>query len=641
MYHLAIFAPFVGFLIAGLLGRVIKDRGSQFVTCTLMGLSTVFCWFIFLEVVLEHKETSIILFKWIEVGALSVSWVVKYDSLSTLMLAVVTSVSFLVHIYAIGYMEKDLSIPRFMAYLSLFTFMMLVLVSADNLLQLFFGWEGVGLTSYLLIGYWFDHEPANAAAMKAFIVNRVADVGFVLALGAIFMTFGTFDIGHILANAATLQSHTFSMFGSDLPAIEVICILLFIGAMGKSAQLGLHTWLPDAMEGPTPVSALIHAATMVTAGVYLIMRLSVLFELAPFARDIIAIVGALTAFFAGTIALTQTDIKRVIAYSTCSQLGYMFVALGVSAYSAAMFHLVTHAFFKALLFLGAGAVIHAFSEEQDMRKMGGVWKEIPLTYVMMWIGSLALVGMPFFAGYYSKELILSSVWLAHSSSGNFALIMALIAIFITAFYSWRLLWMTFHGQPHADERVMAHLHEAPQTMTLPMLICAAASIFGGYILTKLGWFNEGAQSFWNKSIALPLSPEMITTAPHWIASTAKLAGVAGIIIAILFYSSLKKIPTLLTANFSIIYKFFVNKWYFDELYNLLFIRTTLQAGLFFARKIDMAVIDVYGPNGAAKLVQRLSKYLSRFQSGYIDTYAFMVIVGFTVLMMWYLFEIIH
>ncbi|MBL0942493.1 MAG: NADH-quinone oxidoreductase subunit L, partial [Alphaproteobacteria bacterium] len=633
MYHLAIFAPFLGFLIIGLMGRVIDDRMSQFITCTLMILSTVFCWFIFSEVIFEHKEARFILFKWIEVGNLSVSWAIKYDSLSTLMLAVVTTVSFLVHVYSIGYMEKDLSIPRFMAYLSLFTFMMLMLISADNLLQLFFGWEGVGLTSYLLIGYWFDHEPANDAAMKAFIVNRVADVGFVLALGIIFMTFGTFDIDYILATASSLQSHTVLMFGFDLPAIEVICIFLLIGAMGKSAQLGLHTWLPDAMEGPTPVSALIHAATMVTAGIYLIVRLSVLFELAPFAREMITVIGALTAFFAASIALTQHDIKRVIAYSTCSQLGYMFVALGVSAYSTAIFHLVTHAFFKALLFLGAGAVIHAFSEEQDMRKMGGVWKEIPLTYVMMWIGSLALVGMPFFAGYYSKELILSSAWLSHSSSGNFALTLTLITIFMTGFYSWRMLWMAFHGQPHADERVMAHLHEAPLTMTLPMLVCAIASIFGGYILTKLSWFNEGAQGFWNKSIALPISFEMISIAPHWIGSTAQLLGGVGILVAILFYSFFMKIPSLITSIFSISYKLIVNKWYFDELYKLIFIRPALQTGLFFARKGDIAVIDGYGPNGAARLVQRGSKYLSRFQSGYIDTYAFMIIVGFTTLML--------
>lgn len=638
MYHLAIFAPFLGFLLAGLIGRVIGNRMSQFITCTLMGLSTVFCWFIFSEVIFEHKEANLILFKWIEVGTLSVSWTIKYDSLSTLMLTVVTSVSFLVHIYSIGYMEKDLSIPRFMAYLSLFTFMMLLLLSADNLLQLFFGWEGVGLTSYLLIGYWFDHEPANAAAMKAFIINRVADVGFVLALGAIFLTFGTFDISHILENASSLQNHTFLMFGFDLPAFEVICIFLLIAAMGKSAQLGLHTWLPDAMEGPTPVSALIHAATMVTAGIYLIARLSVLFELAPFAREVITVVGAFTAFFAGSIALTQNDIKRVIAYSTCSQLGYMFIALGVSAYSTAIFHLVTHAFFKALLFLGAGAVIHAFSEEQDLRKMGGVWKEIPLTYVMMWIGSLALVGMPFFAGYYSKELILSSIWLSHSTSGSVALSLGLITIFMTAFYSWRMLWMAFHGQPHADERVMAHLHEAPLTMTLPMLVCAIASIFGGYILTKLSWFNEGAQGFWKQTIALPLSSEMISTAPHWIASTAQLLGGVGILVAILSYSSLMKIPSLFTSNFSIIYNLIMNKWYFDELYTLIFIRPALQVGQFFARKGDIAVIDVYGPNGAAKLVQRASKYLSRFQSGYIDTYASMIILGFTALMLLYLFK---
>lgn len=639
MYHLAIFAPFLGFLIVGTMGYVLSDRASQFITCALMGLSTVFCWFIFSETVFDHKLTRIILFKWIDVGALSVSWGIKFDSLSALMLAVVTGVSFLIHIYSIGYMKKDPSVARFMAYLSLFTFMMLVLVGADNLLQLYFGWEGVGLASYLLIGFWFDHEPANAAAIKAFVVNRIADVGFVLALGAIFMMFGTFDIENILANAAPLAGNTFSIFGYELPAIEVICVLLVIGAMGKSAQFGLHIWLPDAMEGPTPVSALIHAATMVTAGVYLVVRLSALFELAPFARDMMAIVGALTAFFAGTVALTQNDIKKVIAYSTCSQLGYMFMALGVSGYSAAMFHLVTHAFFKALLFLGAGAVIHAFSEEQDMRKMGGVWQDIPLTYAMMWIGSLALTGIPFFAGYYSKELIFSSMWLSSAQSGQFAFGVALITVFLTAFYSWRLLWMTFHGKPRADERVMAHLHEAPRSMIFPMLVLSMASIFGGYLIEKLGWFNQNAAAFWSKAVALPLSPEMISLAPRWIPFAAAFGGLAGIVLAISFYSFLKQAPTLIAHYFAGIYRFLLYKWRFDELYDAIFVRPVLRIGNFFWRYGDEGLIDTYGPDGAAAVVQRFSKRLSRFQNGYIDTYAFVIIAGFSALMVWRLLKI--
>jgi NADH-quinone oxidoreductase subunit L len=453
----AVFSPLIGFVLSGTIGQRLGKQASQFITCGLMFFSTLLACNIAYNVIHLGHEEAVTLLTWIDVGDINVSWALKADVLSSVMMVVVTVVSLCVHIYSIGYMEHDESVPRFMAYLSLFTFMMLMLVTADNLLQLFFGWEGVGLTSYLLIGYWYSKNSANAAAIKAFLMNRVGDLGLVLGLGLIWMTFDSFDISIILKEAPNVAKNHFSFFGFEVPTLELICVFLFIGAMGKSAQLGLHTWLPDAMEGPTPVSALIHAATMVTAGVFLMVRMSPMLELAPIAREIITIVGASTAFFAGTIALTQFDIKRVIAYSTCSQLGYMFFAIGVSAYSAAMFHLVTHAFFKALLFLGSGSVIHALSDEQDMRKMGGIWKYIPQTYAMMWIGSLALAGIPFFAGYYSKDLILEATWLSGSWTGKYALILGLASVFMTAFYSWRLLWMTFHGEPRANEQVMGHI----------------------------------------------------------------------------------------------------------------------------------------------------------------------------------------
>jgi NADH-quinone oxidoreductase subunit L len=422
----AVFSPLLGFLMAGTIGQRLGKQASQFITCGLMFFSTLLACNIAYNVAGLGHEEAVTLFTWLDVGDIKVSWALKADTLSAVMMVVVTVVSLCVHIYSIGYMEHDDSVPRFMAYLSLFTFMMLMLVTSDNLIQLFFGWEGVGLTSYLLIGYWYSKDSANAAAIKAFLMNRVGDLGLVLGLGLIWMTFETFDFSTILGDAQGYRHSQFLLFGWSVPTLEVICIFLFFGAMGKSAQLGLHTWLPDAMEGPTPVSALIHAATMVTAGVFLMVRMSPMLELAPVAREVITIVGASTAFFAGTIALTQFDIKRVIAYSTCSQLGYMFFAIGVSAYSAAMFHLVTHAFFKALLFLGSGSVIHAMSDEQDMRNMGGIWKYIPQTYAMMWIGSLALAGIPFFAGYYSKDLILEATSISNSWTGQYALILGMV-----------------------------------------------------------------------------------------------------------------------------------------------------------------------------------------------------------------------
>jgi len=466
MYSLAIFLPLIGAVIAGFFGRRLGDKGSQLVTSGLVILSAVISVIAFIDVAMMGNPFTVDLATWISSGTFEARWALRFDTLTAVMLVVVTLVSSCVHVYSIGYMHHDHSIPRFMAYLSLFTFAMLMLVTADNLLQLFFGWEGVGVCSYLLIGFWYDRPSANAAAIKAFVVNRVGDFGFALGIVGCYLLFDSIAFETIFREAPAMAQASLTFIGIEFPALEIICFLLFIGAMGKSAQLGLHTWLPDAMEGPTPVSALIHAATMVTAGVFLVARMSPVFEYAPETLGFITFIGAATAFFAATIGLTQTDIKRVIAYSTCSQLGYMFFACGVSAYPAAIFHLMTHAFFKALLFLGAGSVIHAMSDEQDMRKMGGIWRHIKKTYILMWIGSLALAGLPFFAGFFSKDIILESAFASGSTIGTLAFVLGILAACMTAFYSWRLLFMTFHGEPQADEKVMAHVHESPPALPL-------------------------------------------------------------------------------------------------------------------------------------------------------------------------------
>ncbi|MDX1541646.1 MAG: NADH-quinone oxidoreductase subunit L, partial [Geminicoccaceae bacterium] len=451
-----VFFPLLGAIIAGLFGRLIGDRPSQLVTCGGMALSALCSWIV-LAGVAGTEGYQVSLLTWIQSGTFEADWVLRVDPLAAIMMFTVSTVSALIHVYSIGYMAHDPSIPRFMSYLSLFTFFMLILVTADNFLQLFFGWEGVGLVSYLLIGFWYTRPSANAAAIKAFLVNRVGDFGFMLGIATVYLVFDSVDFDTVFAAAPEVANTQIAIFGGTFDTLTVACILLFIGAMGKSAQLGLHTWLPDAMEGPTPVSALIHAATMVTAGVFLVVRCSPLFEYSPFALGFVTFIGASTALFAATIGLVQNDIKRVIAYSTCSQLGYMFFAAGVSAYSAAIFHLYTHAFFKALLFLGAGSVIHAMSDEQDMRRMGGIWRRVPITYAVMWIGSLALAGIPFFAGYFSKDLILEAAWASHSAFASYAFLLGIVAATLTAFYSWRLLFMTFHGEPRASAEVMSHV----------------------------------------------------------------------------------------------------------------------------------------------------------------------------------------
>ncbi|MBT5178443.1 MAG: NADH-quinone oxidoreductase subunit L, partial [Rhodospirillaceae bacterium] len=508
MYLAAVFLPLIGAIIAGVLAFAKHgaedrgpglDRAAQWVTSGAMLLAAVAAIFALMDIVSGGNTQAVEIFTWIDSGSLEFSWELRSDTLSIVMVTMVTVVSSMIHVYSIGYMGHDPGIPRFMGYLSLFTFFMLMLVSANNLVQLFFGWEGVGLASYLLIGFWYDRPAANAAAIKAFVVNRVGDFGFALGIFATFMLFDSVSFDTIFGLAGEKTVATMQVFGGEFHALTVICLLLFVGAMGKSAQLGLHTWLPDAMEGPTPVSALIHAATMVTAGVFMVARLSPLFEQSEIALNVVVIVGASTAIFAATIGCVQNDIKRVIAYSTMSQLGYMFFALGVSAYSAGMFHLITHAFFKALLFLGAGSVIHAMSDEQDMRKMGGLYKLIPVTYVLMWIGSLALAGIWPFAGFFSKDIVLEAAFAANTGVGQYAFWLGIVAAFLTAFYSWRLLIMTFHGTSRADEVTLAHVHESPKVMLIPLAVLALGAIFAGFALFTF-FVGEAAPEFWGNSL---------------------------------------------------------------------------------------------------------------------------------------------
>lgn len=631
MYYMAIFPPLFGAFIVGLFGRFLGNRLSNFVTCVLMGLACLSAWFVFVDIGLQGNELRLPLFTWIDVGDLVVNWSLQYNPLTVTMVAVVTTVSFLVHVYSIGYMAHDDSIPRFMAYLSLFTFAMLMLVTADNMFQLFFGWEGVGVCSYLLIGFWYEKPSANAAAIKAFVVNRVGDLGLVLGIGALYFIFGTVEINPILQAIPDHTDVVFSFMGHSFNALEVTGLLLFIGAMGKSAQIGLHTWLPDAMEGPTPVSALIHAATMVTAGVFLVVRFSPLYDVTPFARDVITFVGATTALFAGTVALTQNDIKRVIAYSTCSQLGYMFFATGLGAYGIAIFHLVTHAFFKALLFLGSGAVIHAMSDEQDMRNMGGIWRLIPTTYTLMWIGSLALAGIPFFAGYYSKDAILASAWLSGTSMGGYAYVLGIGAAFLTALYSWRLLFMTFTGKARADERVMSHVHEPGVSMQLPLFVLAFGALFSGFIGNP--YFLDA--DFWGNSlvfrdVAMAHLPFVIHYLPAFV-------GGIGVLVAYYFYVRKTKLPKLLAKRFQGLYAFSLHKWYFDELYDRIFVRSTLSTGAHLWEKGDEKTIDAYGPNGVADLTIKLSNRTSQMQTGYVYHYAFVMILGMVLLLFWFIF----
>ena len=640
MVYLIVFLPLLGSIIAGFWGRRLGDKISLYLTSSLLLISMTLSWITFWQLSSNHVDKVYPLMEWMNVGDFSIVWSLRHDMLSAVMMIVITTVSAMVHIYSIGYMSHDNSKPRFMSYLSLFTFAMLMLVTSDNLIQLFFGWEGVGLASYLLIGFWYHKPSAHTAAMKAFIVNRVGDFGFILGIIAIYSVFGSLYFDEIFSDVEGLHKLSIVMLGFKINVIELIAILFFIGAMGKSAQIGLHTWLPDAMEGPTPVSALIHAATMVTAGVFLVCRMSPLLEFAPFALNVITVVGAMTAIFAATIGLTQFDIKRVIAYSTCSQLGYMFFAAGVSAYPASMFHLTTHAFFKALLFLGAGSVIHAMSDEQDMRKMGGIWKKIPVTYALMWVGSLALAGIPFFAGYYSKDLILEAAWAASSNSGYFAFWLGCLAAFLTAFYSWRLLLLTFHGDFNSSKEVLDHVHESPIVMLIPLFVLAFGAIFSGwYFYNDFVGYNW--KEFWGDSILISEKHKAFKLAhyvPLWVKYLPIFLAILGILCAYLFYILNPNLPKILSKKFSPIYNLFYNKWYFDELYDYFFVKSFIKFGNFFWKKGDEGTIDRFGPNGISNLVKNISSKSIIIQSGYIYHYAFAMLIGLVVLITWLLMD---
>jgi len=636
--------PLIGALVAGLGNRKIGDHAAQWITSILMLVSCALAWMVFFDVTMGGHPRTTQLFTWFDVGVFKADWALRVDQLSAVMLIVVTTVSAMVHVYSIGYMHHDKSIPRFMAYLSLFTFCMLMLVTADNFMQMFFGWEGVGLCSYLLIGFWFDRPSANAAAIKAFVVNRVGDFGFALGIMGVFMLFGSVDFSTVFAAVPDKVGQTFHFLGMDLDVMTTLCLLLFVGAMGKSAQLGLHTWLPDAMEGPTPVSALIHAATMVTAGVFMVCRLSPMFEYAPLAKDVVAIVGASTAFFAATVGLTQNDIKRVIAYSTCSQLGYMFFAAGVGAYGAAMFHLFTHAFFKALLFLCAGSVIHAMSDEQDMRRMGGVWKLIPVTYALMWIGNLALAGIGIpglygFAGYYSKDIILESAYAAHTPVGQYAFWLGIAGAVMTAFYSWRLIFLTFHGKTRSEEKVFAHVHESPVIMLAPLVVLAAGALLSGILFYDY-FVGEKMHEFWGGAIFFAPSNEVPHAAhavAEWVGLLPLAMGLIGIGMAFFLYIVRSDLPGKIASASGAIYRFLLQKWYFDELYEVLFVRAAKKIGEALWRGGDIAIIDGLGPDGIALVTRNLAQRASRLQTGYVYHYAFAMLIGIVGLLTWYVF----
>ncbi len=630
IYAVAVFAPLFGALIAGLLGRAIGDRAAIGVSITGMIVAAICGPLACFQLVGGATEPGIVpVATWIDVGHFHVLWALRYDVLSAAMVAMVSFIAMLIHVYSIGYMAHD-SYPRyrFFAYLSLFTFAMLMLVTADNLIQLFFGWEGVGLCSYLLIGYWYDRPSACAAAIKAVIVNAIADLPFTVGFALIFMTFGSVEFATIFPAVAVHQPDTYALLGSTFPTLEVIGVLLFIGAMGKSAQLFLHVWLPDAMEGPTPVSALIHAATMVTAGVFLMARMSPLMEYAPFALGIVTIVGASTALFAATVGCVQNDIKRVIAYSTCSQLGYMFVAAGVGAFQASIFHLITHAFFKALLFLSAGSVIHAMSDEQDMRKMGGLGRLIPWTCTVMWIGSLSIAGIPPFAGYYSKDAIVSAAYAAGTGVGTYGFICTVLAAFLTAFYSWRLLFMTFHGKPRADHHVMEHVHESPWVMRVPLVLLAIGAVIAGKVL-DVTFIGDGWQAFWRGSIFVSANNHVLAAieqVPVWVDYSPLIVGLAGIALACLMYIVSPLLPHRVATAFPGIYQFLLNKWYFDELYDRIFVQPVFWLAGSLWKVGDVTLIDGV-PNGLAELATDASRQTVKLQTGNLAVYAFSMLIG--------------
>jgi NADH-quinone oxidoreductase subunit L len=615
------------------------SRAAELITTILLIVAAALSWWTLVDVGFEHHDARVALFPWITSGDLQVSWSLRVDTLTAVMLVVVNTVSSLVHLYSIGYMDEDPNRPRFFGYLSLFTFAMLMLVTADNLVQLFFGWEGVGLASYLLIGFWYQKPSANAAAIKAFVVNRVGDFGFALGIFAIFMLIGSTDFETIFGAAPGLAGKTIDFFGWHADALTLICLLLFMGAMGKSAQFLLHTWLPDAMEGPTPVSALIHAATMVTAGVFMVARLSPLFELAPTAQAFVMFIGATTAFFAATIGLVQNDIKRIVAYSTCSQLGYMFVAMGAGAYSVGMFHLFTHAFFKALLFLGSGSVIYAMHHEQDIRNMGGLWRKIPYTFGVMTIGTLALTGFPMFAGYFSKDAIIESAYASHNPFATYAYLATVVAAGLTSFYSWRLIFKTFFGEPH-DEQHYEAAHESPIWMLIPIGVLAVGSILSGFPFKELFASPHGVEEFFRDSVKMnPHILEDMEQMPHLLGYLPFLMMIGGLLVSYIFYIRRPYLPVELARQQPLLYQFLLNKWYFDELYDLIFVRPAKWIGRFLWKVGDGKIIDGLGPDGVSARVLDVTRNAIKLQTGYLYHYAFAMLIGVAGFITWFMFGV--
>jgi NADH-quinone oxidoreductase subunit L len=625
---IAVLAPLIGSILAGVGRPFLGKQLSIGASILFMVVSAVAGVASFLALVHSGVPAAPLrVANWISVGSFTPDWTLRQDMLSLVMVAMVSSVSLLIHIYSAGYMAHDKTVPRFFAYLSLFTFAMLMLVTANNLLQLFFGWEGVGLVSYLLIGYWYERPAANAAAIKAFIVNRVGDLAFAVGIALTYVVFHTISFDEIFSGVAAHTAERYTLFGSSFPVLEVIAILLFIGAMGKSAQIFLHTWLADAMEGPTPVSALIHAATMVAAGVFMIVRMSPLINAAPVAMEIITVIGGTTALFAGTIGCVQNDIKRIIAYSTCSQLGYMFLAAGVGAYPVAMFHLINHAFFKALLFMAAGSVIHAMSDEQDVRLMGGLARKLPATWVLMLFGALALAGIPPFSGYYSKDAILAAAFASHSAVGLYGWACGVVTAGLTAFYISRLFLLTFHGTSRAPKHVQEHVHESPLVMILPLVLLAFGALASGFLL-HTSFIGAGFPAFWGSSIQVAANSPMtlLDSIPAWAALAPLILAIGGIAVAFLFYVLAPALPALFSQRFSWLYLFLLNKWYFDELYDALLVRPALRLAKFAWHFGDEQVIDGV-PSGLATLTSDASAQTVKLQTGSIALYAFIMLIG--------------
>jgi len=629
MEYAIIFLPLIGSIV-GYLGRSLIKYFSEITTSLLVSISSILSLTLFWSGIQNDTYGNYKIFEWISSGNFVANWSINIDPLSSIMLVVVTFVSALVHIYSIGYMSHDPHKPRFMSYLSLFTFSMLVLVVSDNFLQLFFGWEGVGLCSYLLIGFWYKKESANNAAIKAFIVNRVGDFGLAIGIFLIFFYFGTINFKEVFDLAPQYLDKKLAFFGFESSLITLICLFLFIGAMGKSAQFLLHTWLPDAMEGPTPVSALIHAATMVTAGVFLVVRCSPLFEYSQTVLNIVTVVGMITAIFAASIALVQNDIKKIVAYSTCSQLGYMFFAAGVGAYHVAMFHLFTHAFFKALLFLGSGSVIHAFKDEQDIRNMGGVRKKLPYTYVFMLIGTLALTGFPFLSGFYSKDAIIEFAYLRNSSLGNYAATVGIFTAFLTSIYSWRLFFKTFHG-PYNNKKIsIDETHESSAIMLAPLFFLSIGAIFAGYFF-KETFIGHYSNDFWQSSVFF-LNEIKHNPIPSWFLFLTPILVTVSIPISFYYFVTNTKILEEFKNTNLPLYNFLLNKWFIDELYENIFIKPLKKIGLFFWKQGDQGIIDRFGPDGISKLIKKLSDKTSLFHTGFIYDYAFAMLIGLSILL---------